>query len=149
MLAAQSTSAGRIGVHRLHRMQVWKNGEREAVGGRLAGGWRAVGGRRDGRRSAHGQSGGPAGSTHTAAAATGRVWVGRCVCGVWAQRREAGGWRAVGGRLAGGWRPRWAAGGWGRAHLSRYHIWSLQLSHMVVTIITDSTQVSVFVYTHA
>ena len=81
-----------------HRMQACKNGER-------GGGWGAVSGRRDGRRTAHGQSGGAAGSTHTASAATGGVRVGRCVCGRRDGRQVVGGrladrWRSFGGRLA-------------------------------------------------
>ena len=98
-------------MHQRHKTRPASSPGHARMGGagrRLGDGWRAVAGgcgRRDGRRTAHGQSGGVAGSTHTAAAATGGVRVGRCVCGRRDGRQVVGGrladrWRSFGGRLA-------------------------------------------------
>ena len=82
-------------------------GSGEAVGGRLAGGCgrlRAAGRPPDSARAV-GRGGRLDASTHTAAAATGGVRVGRCVCGRRDGRQVVGGrladrWRSFGGRLA-------------------------------------------------
>ena len=91
-----------------------------AVSGRLAGGWRAVGGRHECGVTAAGRRAGSGAVRVVPCAHGGWYWwcvgVGRCMGERGAAGgRLAGGWQAVGGRWAGGAR----AAGRGGAHLKR------------------------------